>query len=85
MTECQSSDRPTVSDSEKSVKQTTPYLQEEGQGLQRTGKLTFLAAVVVESLMAQGAPSLLPLCAKEAMICGGKWGGGVIGSHEITN
>lgn len=35
---------------------------------------TFLAAVVVEGLMAESAPPLLPLCAKKAVICGGESG-----------
>lgn len=41
--------------------------------------LVFLAAVVVEGLMAQGAPALLPLCAKKAVICGKNMSADVLG------
>lgn len=35
---------------------------------------TFLTPVIVEGVVAQGTPSLLPLCPKEAVICQRQWG-----------
>lgn len=40
------------------------------------GKLTFIAAVIVEDVVTESAPTLLPVRAKEAVICGDNVKGG---------